>query len=250
MHSQTTQLFKTHWPCAVQLYMVLSRQLGTRGGQIMTFVIFRSGKSEAKDLCRDGRVSDLQFWIGWLFETIFPGRACFFPSEFPVFLNVMNSYISESPVVPNAALLSRTNDVFNSHIYIFMSVVLVKWLKCFKSFLSMFVRHYRKRSASRGRSGSRSKSRSPDKRSKKDDGAASRNRDRDRNRRGERSRSRDRRRSRSRDRKRPRWVVCEKDRDQEWVIDQSHQSKGVSLNVKYMPGLILLLNLSDVIQTL
>uniref|UniRef100_A0A8C8LNS4 Probable ATP-dependent RNA helicase DDX46 n=1 Tax=Oncorhynchus tshawytscha TaxID=74940 RepID=A0A8C8LNS4_ONCTS len=67
----------------------------------------------------------------------------------------------------------------------------------------MFVRHYRKRSASRGRSGSRSKSRSPDKRSKKDDGAASRNRDRDRNRRGERSRSRDRRRSRSRDRKRP-----------------------------------------------
>uniref|UniRef100_A0A8C7JVK4 RNA helicase n=1 Tax=Oncorhynchus kisutch TaxID=8019 RepID=A0A8C7JVK4_ONCKI len=70
--------------------------------------------------------------------------------------------------------------------------------------MSMFVRHYRKRSASRGRSGSRSKSRSPDKRSKKDDGAASRNRDRDRNRRGERSRSRDRRRSRSRDRKRPR----------------------------------------------
>uniref|UniRef100_A0A8C8F9W3 Probable ATP-dependent RNA helicase DDX46 n=1 Tax=Oncorhynchus tshawytscha TaxID=74940 RepID=A0A8C8F9W3_ONCTS len=69
--------------------------------------------------------------------------------------------------------------------------------------MSMFVRHYRKRSASRGRSGSRSKSRSPDKRSKKDDGAASRNRDRDRNRRGERSRSRDRRRSRSRDRKRP-----------------------------------------------
>ncbi|CAB1353099.1 unnamed protein product [Coregonus sp. 'balchen'] len=68
----------------------------------------------------------------------------------------------------------------------------------------MFVRHYRKRSASRGRSGSRSKSRSPDKRSKKDDGAASRNRDRDRNRREERSRSRDRRRSRSRDRKRPR----------------------------------------------
>uniref|UniRef100_A0A8C8F887 Probable ATP-dependent RNA helicase DDX46 n=1 Tax=Oncorhynchus tshawytscha TaxID=74940 RepID=A0A8C8F887_ONCTS len=67
--------------------------------------------------------------------------------------------------------------------------------------MSMFVRHYRKRSASRGRSGSRSKSRSPDKRSKKDDGAASRNRDRDRNRRGERSRSRDRRRSRSRDRK-------------------------------------------------
>uniref|UniRef100_A0A8K9UNR1 Probable ATP-dependent RNA helicase DDX46 n=1 Tax=Oncorhynchus mykiss TaxID=8022 RepID=A0A8K9UNR1_ONCMY len=79
--------------------------------------------------------------------------------------------------------------------------------------MSMFVRHYRKRSASRGRSGSRSKSRSPDKRSKKDDGAASRNRDRDRNRRGERSRSRDRRRSRSRDRKRPRCVcVCERER--------------------------------------
>ncbi|XP_044078651.1 probable ATP-dependent RNA helicase DDX46 isoform X3 [Siniperca chuatsi] len=55
------------------------------------------------------------------------------------------------------------------------------------------IRHYRKRSASRGRSGSRSKSRSPDKRSKKDDRS-----------RRERSRSRDRRRSRSRDRKRAR----------------------------------------------
>uniref|UniRef100_A0A3Q3K4L2 Probable ATP-dependent RNA helicase DDX46 n=1 Tax=Monopterus albus TaxID=43700 RepID=A0A3Q3K4L2_MONAL len=65
---------------------------------------------------------------------------------------------------------------------------------------SLFLRHYRKRSASRGRSGTRSKSRSPDKRSKKDD------RDRDRSRR-ERSRSRDRRRSRSRDRKRVRCVT-------------------------------------------
>uniref|UniRef100_A0A6Q2XRI9 RNA helicase n=1 Tax=Esox lucius TaxID=8010 RepID=A0A6Q2XRI9_ESOLU len=90
---------------------------------------------------------------------------------------------------------------------------------------TMFVRHYRKRSASRGRSGSRSKSRSPDKRSKKDDGAASRNRDRDRNRRGERSRSRDRRRSRSRDRKRPRPTGGEQDFDQNKLEEEMRKRK-------------------------
>ncbi|MEE6479340.1 hypothetical protein FKM82_012222, partial [Ascaphus truei] len=63
------------------------------------------------------------------------------------------------------------------------------------------IRHYRKRSSSRGRSGSRSKSRSPpDKRVKRGDDRRSRSRDRDRRR--EKSRSRERRRSRSRDRKR------------------------------------------------
>uniref|UniRef100_A0A673ZKX1 Probable ATP-dependent RNA helicase DDX46 n=1 Tax=Salmo trutta TaxID=8032 RepID=A0A673ZKX1_SALTR len=96
----------------------------------------------------------------------------------------------------------------------------------------MFVRHYRKRSASRGRSGSRSKSRSPDKRSKKDDGAASRNRDRDRNRRGERSRSRDRRRSRSRDRKHFDQNKLEeemrkrKERVEKWREDQRKKALG------------------------
>uniref|UniRef100_A0A673ZKD4 RNA helicase n=1 Tax=Salmo trutta TaxID=8032 RepID=A0A673ZKD4_SALTR len=98
--------------------------------------------------------------------------------------------------------------------------------------MSMFVRHYRKRSASRGRSGSRSKSRSPDKRSKKDDGAASRNRDRDRNRRGERSRSRDRRRSRSRDRKHFDQNKLEeemrkrKERVEKWREDQRKKALG------------------------
>uniref|UniRef100_A0A6Q2ZBX3 Probable ATP-dependent RNA helicase DDX46 n=1 Tax=Esox lucius TaxID=8010 RepID=A0A6Q2ZBX3_ESOLU len=97
---------------------------------------------------------------------------------------------------------------------------------------TMFVRHYRKRSASRGRSGSRSKSRSPDKRSKKDDGAASRNRDRDRNRRGERSRSRDRRRSRSRDRKHFDQNKLEeemrkrKERVEKWREDQRKKALG------------------------
>ncbi|KAG9266150.1 putative ATP-dependent RNA helicase DDX46 [Astyanax mexicanus] len=68
--------------------------------------------------------------------------------------------------------------------------------------VTVYIRHYRKRSSSRGRSGSRSKSRSPDsKRSKRDEPAGSRTRERSRR---DRSRSRERRRSRSRDRKRQR----------------------------------------------
>ncbi|XP_058853250.1 probable ATP-dependent RNA helicase DDX46 isoform X3 [Acipenser ruthenus] len=60
------------------------------------------------------------------------------------------------------------------------------------------LRHYRKRSASRGRSGSRS----PEKRVKRDERVRSRSRERERRR--ERSHSRERRRSRSRERKRVR----------------------------------------------
>uniref|UniRef100_A0A8C6YR52 Probable ATP-dependent RNA helicase DDX46 n=1 Tax=Nothoprocta perdicaria TaxID=30464 RepID=A0A8C6YR52_NOTPE len=78
------------------------------------------------------------------------------------------------------------------------------------------IRHYRKRSASRGRSGSRSRSRSPsDKRGKRGDDRRSRSRDRERRR--ERSRSRDKRRSRSRDRKRQR---KRKERVEKWREEQ------------------------------